>query len=331
MTARDIVPGSSRTERRSEPDLHPGAPACLTRHENTHKGGPIPMRPFRHLILLSTLCALCALCGAFLWQAITTNSAAQEAGAGGGAFEEDAVEEDAFQGFSKVRQPTNTSQVWVEATFIQIDTADLDNVRAGAGTTLDALSGNVILDAKAKADLLVRLKQQKSFEVLGSASLVAITGGQALMQMVEEVRYPAEYGTGPTRETDDKDLPSLLFGSVLVPTKFEERDVGIRLNVTPTISPNGKVIILNLLPEASFPAGYVNFGSKTLTQPVFTSWSLTTAVYLRDGSTLVLTGVPTKNFEQSLVLGPQLGQKPRGVKSSVLLISAKIIDAGSAK
>jgi len=270
------------------------------------------MRAFRYLILLSALGALCA---AFLWQAITTNSAAQVA------------EPD-----ESAAKPAGIAQIWVEAAFIQIDTEDLDNIRASADTTLNALSGSVILDAKAKAKLLVRLKQRESFEVLGSASLVTVSEQQALMQMVEEVRYPAEYGTGATPKTDDKDWPSLLFGSVLVPTKFEERNVGIRLNVTPTISPHDpKVITLVLLPEVSFPAGYVNFGSKTLTQPVFTSWDLVTTVHLRDGSTLVLTGVPTKSFEESLVLGPQLDRKPRGAKSSVLLISAKIIHEGPAK
>jgi hypothetical protein len=83
-----------------------------------------------------------------------------------------------------------------------------------------------------------------------------------------------------------------------------------------------------LLPEVSFPAGWVNYGSQVFSQPVITSWNMTTVFCLPDGATLVLTGVPTKNFEQSFLLSGQIGQKLKGAKSSLLLISAKTIDAG---
>ncbi len=248
------------------------------------------------------------LAGALLWQAITTDSAAQDSTAR-----------------EQAAPLAGGRQVWVEATFIQIDTVDLDKVRTESGRTLDPQSSTIILDGKEKAELIAALKVQPSFEIVGSASLITVSGLQAQMQMVEEVRYPSEYAAeAAERETGDGKITKI--GSPLVvPKKIEAREVGIRLNVTPTISADGKSVGLVLLPEASFPAGWVNFGSKTFSQPVITSWRLTTSVHLRDGSTLVLTGVPTKNFEQSLLLSSQLGQKLKGTKSSVLLISAKII------
>jgi general secretion pathway protein D len=149
------------------------------------------------------------------------------------------------------------------------------------------------------------------------------------MRMVEEVCYPAEY-EAETAESETAEGKATKIGPpVVLPRAFEKRDVGIRLNVTPTVSPDGKSVTLEIMPEVSFPAGWVNFGSQTFTQPVFSSWKLTTTLVLPDGATLALIGVPTKNFEQSYLLSPQLGQKLKGAKSSVLLISAKIIKAKS--
>jgi Flp pilus assembly secretin CpaC len=225
--------------------------------------------------------------------------------------------------------PTSSVQVWVEATFIQVDTAELDGLNTASGKTLDPAQGRIVLDGAEKAELLAELRNLASSEVLGSASLVTLSGRQALMQMVEEVRYPAEYAA-ETAESETADGKTTKVGSpVVLPRTFEQRDVGIRLNVTPTVSADGKTVTLVLTPEVSFPAGWVNFGSQTFTQPVFSSWNLTTTLVLPDGATLALIGVPTKNFEQSYLLSPQLGQKLKGAKSSVLLISAKVIKPGS--
>jgi len=264
------------------------------------------MKALRSLILL---CVLGALCGIFFWQVLSTRTAAQEDATITGS----------------------PAQVWVEATFIQIDTAELDKVKTASGKTFDPTQGSIILEGAEKAELLAELKKQTSTEILGSASLVTISGQQALMQMVEEVRYPTEYeAEAAERETPDGKVVRL--GSpVVMPQTFEERDIGIRLNVTPFISADRQLLTLVLLPEASFPAGWITYGSQTFTQPLFTSWDLTTTIRLRDGATLVLAGVPTKNFEQSYLLSPQLGQKLKGAKSSLLLISAKIIEALSEK
>jgi len=260
------------------------------------------MRSLRFVLVLGTIC-VCG--GGLLLQAITQDSGAQEAARD-----------------MAIARP----QVWVEATFIQIDTADLDAVKTSSGKTLDPQTGTVMLSGDEKAKLLAEMKKQPSFELIGSASLVTISGQEARMQMVEEVRYPTEYDA-ETAQKETADGKTVRLGpSVVLPRKFEGRDVGIRLAVTPTVSLDGTQLALVLLPEVSYPAGWVNFGSQTFTQPVFTSWTLTTTVVLRDGMTMVLLGVPTKNFEQSLLVNPQAGQKLKGSKSSVLLLSAKIIE-----
>jgi len=261
------------------------------------------MRPLRTAVILVELCVLC---GWFLGQAAMSTSGAQEAETG---------------------PPADQPQVWVEAIFVQVDTADLDRAKASTGATLDPQSGSVILDGEEKAKLLAELKRQPSFELIGSASLITLSGQEAHVQMVEQIRYPKEYkAEGAAQSKDGPASPP-----VILPREFDQRNAGISLYARPVVLPDGKRLSLTIEPEASFPAGWVNFGSKAATQPVFTSWSLRTTIILRDGTTMVLPGVPTKNFEQSIVLNPTTGQKPKGTKSSLLLISAKIIKPGKGK
>ena len=267
------------------------------------------MRSFRIMMLVS---ALVAVVGLLAWQFVARTGQAQEGGFGQ----------------TSLADAGKAAQVWVEATFIQIDTADLDKVKAGLDNVLDPQTGKVVLTGKAKAELITALKDRPSFEIVGSASLVTVAGNQAMMQMSEEIRYPTEYSSeSPTRVTEEgKVVPA--GEPVAVPGTFETREVGMRLNVTPEIAADGRSIVLVLLPEVSFPAGYMTYGSKLFSQPVFTSWNLTTTLRIDDGMTLVLSNVPTKNFEQSYVLNPQEAQKLKGAKSALLLISAKIIDPG---
>jgi hypothetical protein len=282
------------------------------------------MKALRFLMLL---CGLCALCGLFLWQVLSAHTAAQEAGGFDAAREGGGTTKDESEWLKGPPRPGRN--VWVEATFIQIDTVELEAVRTSSGKTLDPQTGKVFLDGTEKAELLAELKKQPSSELLGSASLVTLTGGQALIQMVEEVRYPTEYEAETAEKETAEGKTKEVGPPVVLPRKFEEREAGMRLNVTPTVSPDEKQIILVLMPEVSFPAGWVSFGSQTFTQPVFSSWNLTTTLVLPDGATLALIGVPTKSFEQSYLLSPQLGQKLKGAKSSVLLISAKIVQGTS--
>ncbi len=259
---------------------------------------------------IALIAVLVAIGGVGAWQLATNHGLAQDAA-----------------GFGPAEEVADLPQIWVEAIFIQIDTADLKDVKTHLENTLDAQTGDIILTGLEKEELLTALKDQPSFEVLGSASVVSLSGQQALMQLVEEVRYPTEYQAGtPEPEGASRARAG---EAVVVPSVFETRRVGIALSVSPVVATDGKLITLLLLPEVSLPSGWVHFGpDKRFSQPVITSWNLTTTLRLNDGQTVVLTGVPTKNFEQSTLLNPQVGQTLKGSKSSLVLVSAKIIDTG---
>ncbi len=259
---------------------------------------------------IALIIALVGIGGVGAWQLATNRGLAQEAG-----------------GFGSPEEVAGLPQIWVEAIFIQIDTADLKHVKMHLENTLDAQTGNIVLTGTEKEELLTELKDQPSFEVLGSASVVSLPKQSALMRLAEEVRYSAQYQAAtPEVQGENRTAAGQ---AVVVPSVFETRDVGITLNVSPIVAADGKLITLVLLPEVSSFSGWVHFGSdKKFSQPVITSWSITTTLSLYDGQTVVLTGVPTKNFEQSEMLSTQAAHTPKGGKSSLCLISAKIIDTG---
>ena len=273
------------------------------------------------LVLL--LCAFGAVTAALTWQALTRRGHAQDAG-GFGNGEPGPGKWDGLEKAITELPP----QVWVEAMFIQIDTVDLNTVKTRLENSLDPLTGTIMLAGKEKAELLSALRDRPSFEILGSASLVSIPQQSSLMQLAEEVRYPTEYeGTSSEKASDEGDTTST-GEAVVVPGAFETRETGMRLNVAADVSADNRVIALTILPEVSLPAGYMTYGSKLFSQPVFTTWDLTTTLRLNDGMTVVLTHVPTKNFEQSYLLNPQQAEGLKGKKSALLLISAKIVDPG---
>ncbi|MBN1918943.1 MAG: hypothetical protein JW889_13635 [Verrucomicrobia bacterium] len=284
------------------------------------------MRSFRLMMLVS---ALALIGGVIAWQFVARTGQAQEGaelGGGGSVSEASDPKEPSLEELEK------SAQVWIEATFVQIDTADLDKVKTTLGNSFDSQTGKPIIEGKEKEELLLALKDRPSFEILGSAALVAIASDgrhYTRIELGEEVRYPSEYEakSGRTPADDGKTVASS--EPVVVPSTFETRLAGVSLSVSPRVSSDGKSVIVEMNAQVTFLAGYMTYGtSKTFSQPILTSWDLVTTLRIGDGMTLVLTHVPTKNFEQSYVLNPQQTEGLKGKKSALLLISAKIIDPG---
>jgi len=154
------------------------------------------------------------------------------------------------------------------------------------------------------------LNQNMYTDLLSAPRVTTISGQQALIQIVQEIRYPTEYETESLEEV-------VMVGSdfqafYVTPGTFEEREVGIRLNVTPTVSSDGEVITLVLLPEVSELVDWINYGTELIPawQPVFESRNVTTTVYINDGETLVLGGVIKDNTTNVSDRVPFLGSIP---------------------
>ncbi|MBI3987691.1 MAG: hypothetical protein HY343_12265 [Lentisphaerae bacterium] len=126
---------------------------------------------------------------------------------------------------------------------------------------------------------------------------------------------------------------------IIYPTKssgaFEKRDVGVLLNVTPVVGPDGYTIDLTLLPQYVELAGWEKYRvietaedgtteQNIVRKPIFRSCNLTTSVTLWDGQTLVMGGVPMGEIKPSFV-GRLFGCKPER-KLLFIFITARLLD-----
>ncbi len=258
--------------------------------------------------------------GIMAWNLVTATGRAQDA--------DDVFGEgfDDFGGFGgQENEPEEPCQVWCEVMFIQIDTADLDEIMARDGALITSTGEKAILTAQEKSELLRLLKQRQSFEFIGTASVISVSGQQALVQMVEEIRYPTEYDAVPLEETVPQDEDVVLYGYGGPPGMFDEREAGTRLNVTPTVSSKEDLITLVILPEASRLVGWRNVGGMGEDQPTFLAWNVVTTIYLRDATTCVMTGALTNPFGESAAMNPGKPPDKMGKKSAITLVSARIL------
>ncbi len=88
------------------------------------------------------------------------------------------------------------------------------------------------------------------------------------------------------------------------PNQLETREVGVLLNATPTVRPDGKTIDITLVPDFTTVAKsyrkvdvFVPSGKVvTINSPEFTDYQLTTSVQLQSGDTMLLAVFnPTHN------------------------------------
>ncbi len=152
-------------------------------------------------------------------------------------------------------------------------------------------------------------------ELLSAPRITTISGQQAQIEVVQELTYPTEYDTETINIGGGfGGTTNMISGEVFMvtPGNWETRDVGIVLNVTPSVSADGKMITLVLMPEVSDLVRWINYGNEIypIQQPIFETRDLTTTVHVNDGETIVLGGLitdKTTTYEDKV---PLLGSIP---------------------
>ena len=102
----------------------------------------------------------------------------------------------------------------------------------------------------------------------------------------------------------------------VTPGTFETREVGVILNVTPTVGPDGYTIDLTLAPEVAELVDWLQYGSTiegfqyNIPQPVFASRNVTTSIVVWDGQTVVLGGLIREELTTMRDKIPLLGDIP---------------------
>lgn len=186
------------------------------------------------------------------------------------------------------------------------------------------------------------MDQKTGADVLQKPSIISRSGERAKVEVIREFIYPTEYEPPElpnsfgniNNDNNNNNNNTESFSSPITPatpTAFETRDVGITLEVEPTVGPNKKFIELSLLPQMTEFQGFVNYGTPITTpsititgefvdtvisensilMPIFKSTQLKNqTVTIQDGATIVLGGVMTSRKEKVEDKVPFLGDIP---------------------
>jgi len=138
------------------------------------------------------------------------------------------------------------------------------------------------------------LKSYSSTKVVSNPRIVVLSNQTAKVQVGKEIGIP-------TFERNEST------GSFEV-TGYEERDVGVVLNVTPHVN-DANEILVELHPEVSSFGGFKAVNA-TLSYPEFTTTEADTQVLIKDGETIAIGGLIEDKEEITKKKLPLLGDIP---------------------
>lgn len=172
------------------------------------------------------------------------------------------------------------------------------------------------------------LSQKGNADLLSAPRITTRSGINAQIQVVTEIIYPTEFEvTEPTIASSTTIVSDgsaagggLVTPPTVTPGSFQTREVGVILNVTPTVGPDGYTIDLTMVPEVAELVDWIQYGStisaggQTFTynipQPVFASRKVTTSIVVWDGQTVVMGGLIREDLVKYEDKVPLLGDIP---------------------
>jgi len=214
----------------------------------------------------------------------------------------------------------------------------------GVGSVLSDPTFQVVLRA---------LDQKKGVDLLSAPRVTTKSGQRAVIEVIEEFRYPTEFDPPQIPQTFSPPTGSIIGGAntpnifpvtPTTPTSFETRNTGVTLEVEPTVAPDNYTIDLNLVPQVVEFEGFINYGSpistintnplaplagagasivitpNVINQPIFSTRKVTTSVTVWDGQTVVLGGLMREDVQKVQDKVPILGDIPllgRAFRSNV--------------
>jgi len=179
-------------------------------------------------------------------------------------------------------------------------------------------------------DVLIKaLEQSSDCDLMSSPKLTVVSGKTAQIVVAKEFRYPQSYGkidsaVGMTNST------SLTGGSAGVtitagtPQDFVTRNVGVQMEVTPTVEHDGQHISLRLEPQVTEFEGFVEYGGRSLAissgttvqmpsgffQPIFSVRQIKTEVTIRNQDAVIMGGLAREEQKKVNDKVPILGDIP---------------------
>lgn len=113
------------------------------------------------------------------------------------------------------------------------------------------------------------LSQKKGIDLMTAPSVTAKSGQKATIEIIREFIYPSEYeppdvqggGGGGNNNNNNNNGGGAPITGGSTPTAFETRNLGVTLEIEPTIGENDFVIDLRFVPEIVEFEGFINYGS----------------------------------------------------------------------
>lgn len=172
------------------------------------------------------------------------------------------------------------------------------------------------------------VEQNNGSDLMSAPSLTVVDNKTATIRIVQTLRYPDSYGdvqsnVGQAGGGQNGGGAAGVTITAGTPQDFKEQDVGVILEVTPTVQQDDS-IALNLKPQVIEFEGFVEYGGTSVAiqgnttvtipsgffQPIFSFREVTTDVTIFDGATVVIGGLTREEVKTVNDKVPVLGDIP---------------------
>jgi len=223
------------------------------------------------------------------------------------------------------------------------------------GTMAGLVSISSILTNPELTVILHALEQKDGANLLSAPKVTTKSGTGASIKVIEELIYPTAYDQNAQSIGTTTSGNQSLVQVIVTPSSFETRDVGVLLEVTPTVGPDKETIDLAMNPQVVELQEWIDYGSDvptgdptrtqhlSLNQPIFHSRQITTSISIWDGQTVVMGGLITETQQTTEDKIPFLGDIPllgylfksktsNSVKKNLLIfVTANLVDPAGNK
>jgi general secretion pathway protein D len=183
--------------------------------------------------------------------------------------------------------------------------------------------------------VLRAINQQTGIDLVSAPKVTVTSGSKATINISRKFPYPREYSPPQVPQNQGYGVQPV---TPATPTSFETRDLGVELEVEPTVDSDGYTIDLSLSPQITDFEGFINYGTPIQTsqpvylgvgrlqtqtgtktvvltpndinQPVFSVREVDTQVSLYDGQTVVLGGLIREDVQKVQDKTPIVGDLP---------------------
>ena len=220
--------------------------------------------------------------------------------------------------------PGSTTPIPIPNTPPAFPTANYGGTTANFGGTTISNGGIGTIGSYDLTIFLKAIEQNSGADLMSAPSLTVLDGKTAIVKIAQLLRYPQSYGDVQAQvsaaSTTGGDAVAITAGT---PQDFTVQDVGVTLEVTPTVGADDS-IALNLKPKVVEFEGFVEYGGTSIAisggvtvsvpsgffQPIFTTREVTTDVTVFDGATVVIGGLTREEVKTVNDKVPVLGDIP---------------------